>query len=112
MCYGDLQVFKDVNLAVGEREVLALVGPSGCGKTTLLRCLDGLIPVSEGEVFIEGEQVTAPKVGVAMVFQHFGLFPWKTVYQNSRARRVRAPLSIPGFRRHAAALWFSPRAGG
>ena len=82
MRYGDLQVFKDVNLAVGEREVLALVGPSGCGKTTLLRCLDGLIPVTEGEVFIEGTRVTAPKAGIAMVFQHFGLFPWKTVYQN------------------------------
>jgi len=82
MRYGDLQVFKDVNLAVGEREVLALVGPSGCGKTTLLRCLDGLIPVTEGEVFIEGTRVMEPKVGIAMVFQHFGLFPWKTVYQN------------------------------
>jgi NitT/TauT family transport system ATP-binding protein len=82
MRYGDLQVFKDVNLAVGEREVLALVGPSGCGKTTLLRCLDGLIPVTEGEVFIEGTRVVEPKAGIAMVFQHFGLFPWKTVYQN------------------------------
>ncbi len=82
MRYGDLPVFKDINLTAGEREVLALVGPSGCGKTTLLRCLNGLIPVSEGEVFIEGELVREPKVGVAMVFQHFGLFPWKTVYQN------------------------------
>lgn len=82
MVYGKLAVFKNVNLTVGESEVLAIVGPSGCGKTTLLRCLDGLVPVSEGTVFIEGERVDGPCAGVAMVFQHFGLFPWKTVYHN------------------------------
>jgi NitT/TauT family transport system ATP-binding protein len=80
--YGALQVFENVDLAVGEREVLAIIGPSGCGKTTLLRCLDGLIPLSDGEIRVEGAPVTGPREGVAMVFQHFGLFPWKTVYQN------------------------------
>jgi NitT/TauT family transport system ATP-binding protein len=80
--YGQLQVFQNVDLEVGEREIVALVGPSGCGKTTLLRCIDGLIPLSDGEIFVEGERVTEPKAGVAMVFQHFGLFPWKTVYDN------------------------------
>jgi len=80
--YGTLQVFRDVELTVGEREVLAIIGPSGCGKTTLLRCIDGLIPLSAGEIKVEGERVTAPREGVAMVFQHFGLFPWKTVFQN------------------------------
>jgi NitT/TauT family transport system ATP-binding protein len=80
--YGDFQVFRDVNLEVGEREVVALVGPSGCGKTTLLRCIDGLLPINEGGIFLEGERVTEPQAGVAMVFQHFGLFPWKTVFHN------------------------------
>ncbi len=80
--FGVLEVFRDVNVNVGEREVLAVIGPSGCGKTTLLRCMDGLIPLSAGEIRIEGERVTAPREGVAMVFQHFGLFPWKTVFQN------------------------------
>jgi len=80
--FGALQVFRDVDLAVGEREVLAIIGPSGCGKTTLLRCIDGLMPLSDGEIQIEGERVTEPRAGVAMVFQHFGLFPWKTVYDN------------------------------
>jgi NitT/TauT family transport system ATP-binding protein len=80
--YGTLQVFRDVELTVGEREVLAIIGPSGCGKTTLLRCIDGLIPLSAGEIKVEGERVTAPREGVAMVFQNFGLFPWKTVFQN------------------------------
>jgi NitT/TauT family transport system ATP-binding protein len=80
--YGALQVFRDVNLRVGHREILALVGPSGCGKTTLLRCLDGLIPMTEGEVRVDGQPVTGPLPKAAMVFQHFGLFPWKTVRGN------------------------------
>jgi len=81
--YDKLQVFSDVNLTVGEREVLAIIGPSGCGKTTLLRCIDGLIPLTEGAITVEGERVTGPRKGVAMVFQHFGLFPWKTVFNNA-----------------------------
>src|SRR5438309_5868268 len=80
--YGALQVFRDVNLRVGHREILAIVGPSGCGKTTLLRCLDGLIPMSEGRVLFDGAEVTGPPPKMAMVFQHFGLFPWKTVRGN------------------------------
>jgi NitT/TauT family transport system ATP-binding protein len=80
--YGDLQVFQDVGLSIGEREIVTVVGPSGCGKTTLLRCIDGLLPYDDGEILIEGERVTEPREGVAMVFQHFGLFPWKTVFNN------------------------------
>jgi NitT/TauT family transport system ATP-binding protein len=80
--FNELQVFRDVNLSVGERELLTIVGPSGCGKTTLLRCINGLIPYEEGEIVIDGIPVTAPRDGVAMVFQHFGLLPWKTVFNN------------------------------
>jgi len=80
--YGALEVFRGIDLAIGAREIVALVGPSGCGKTTLLRCIDGLIGVDEGEIWVEGERLTRPIAGVAMVFQHFGLFPWKTVYDN------------------------------
>ncbi|MBT3398937.1 MAG: ABC transporter ATP-binding protein [Rhodospirillaceae bacterium] len=80
--YGDLQVFKDINLEFREREIVTIVGPSGCGKTTLLRCIDGLLPVNEGEIRIEGDLITQPREGVSMVFQHFGLFPWKTVRHN------------------------------
>ncbi|MGH7122945.1 MAG: ATP-binding cassette domain-containing protein, partial [Stellaceae bacterium] len=78
--YDALEVFRGVDLEIGEREIVALVGPSGCGKTTLLRCVDGLIPLSEGEIAVDGTPVHEPRAGVAMVFQHFGLFPWKTVY--------------------------------
>ncbi|HVG51553.1 MAG TPA: ABC transporter ATP-binding protein [Xanthobacteraceae bacterium] len=80
--YGALEVFRNVDLDVGKSEIVAIVGPSGCGKTTLLRCIDGLIPPSSGEITVEDERVTSPLPGIAMVFQHFGLFPWKTVYAN------------------------------
>jgi NitT/TauT family transport system ATP-binding protein len=80
--FGDLQVFENIDLTFGEREIVTIVGPSGCGKTTLLRCIDGLIPLSSGDIHINGKRITKPTAGVAMVFQHFGLFPWKTVEQN------------------------------
>ncbi len=80
--YGALEVFRDVDFDVGAREVVAIVGPSGCGKTTLLRCIDGLLSVDAGDVWIDAERIASPIAGVAMVFQHFGLFPWKTVYDN------------------------------
>jgi NitT/TauT family transport system ATP-binding protein len=80
--YGTLEVFRDIDLEVGDREIVAIVGPSGCGKTTLLRCVDGLLPVDEGEIWLDDERIMQPVPGVAMVFQHFGLFPWKTVFDN------------------------------
>ena len=80
--FGALRVFQDVNLEVGRRETVSIVGPSGCGKTTMLRCIDGLVEPTEGEVRIDGAAVRKPPQGVAVVFQHFGLFPWKTVYEN------------------------------
>jgi NitT/TauT family transport system ATP-binding protein len=102
--YGALQVFKDVDFDVAEREVLAIVGPSGCGKTTLLRCIDGLIPLDSGEIRVDGVRVDDPIPGVAMVFQHFGLFPWKTVWDNvayglrlAGASRAEIDRKVPDF---------------
>jgi NitT/TauT family transport system ATP-binding protein len=80
--YGDRIVFTDVSFDVAEGEIVSIVGPSGCGKTTLLRCVVGLLPPTAGSVAITGKTVTEPPEGVAMVFQHFGLFPWKTVVSN------------------------------
>jgi NitT/TauT family transport system ATP-binding protein len=80
--FGTLDVFNGVDFDVGEREIVTIVGPSGCGKTTLLRCIDGLLPVDGGEIVSDGVRVTEPIAGMAMVFQHFGLFPWKTVTDN------------------------------
>jgi NitT/TauT family transport system ATP-binding protein len=80
--FGALEVFRGVEFDLGEREIITIVGPSGCGKTTLLRCIDGLLPVDEGEIWCGSQRVTEPIAGMAMVFQHFGLFPWKTVTDN------------------------------
>ena len=80
--YGALEVFRGIDFDVGEREIVAIVGPSGCGKTTLLRCIDGLLPHDTGEIWVGQERVEEPIAGVAMVFQHFGLLPWKTVFDN------------------------------
>jgi NitT/TauT family transport system ATP-binding protein len=80
--FGTLEVFRGVDFDLGEREIVTIVGPSGCGKTTLLRCIDGLLSVDEGEIWCGRERVTEPIAGMAMVFQNFGLFPWKTVYDN------------------------------
>jgi len=79
---GGVIAFENLTLEVRENESLCIVGPSGCGKTTLLRCMGGLLDPSEGQVLLDGTAVRQPSPSVAMVFQHFGLFPWKTVYNN------------------------------
>jgi len=80
---GTVIAFHQLTLAVRNQEILCIVGPSGCGKTTLLRCIAGLTDISDGKLAVHGNPVTGPPEGVAMVFQHFGLLPWKTVYDNA-----------------------------
>ena len=75
--------FEDLTLDLYENEIACVVGPSGCGKTTLLRCLDGLLPLSDGRILLDGRSVQRPPERVAMVFQHFGLLPWRSVYANA-----------------------------
>src|SRR5574341_736544 len=79
---GTVVAFSNVDLKVRSNEVLCIVGPSGCGKTTLLRCIGGLLEPTSGQILIDGETVRSPRAGVAIVFQHFGLLPWKTVADN------------------------------
>jgi NitT/TauT family transport system ATP-binding protein len=80
--YGDLEVLSELSLRVGNTEIVSIVGPSGCGKTTLLRCVGGLNHLNAGEIRIEGQLVEKPLPIVSMVFQHFGLFPWKNLWSN------------------------------
>jgi NitT/TauT family transport system ATP-binding protein len=80
---GAVVAFLQLSLAVRTQEILCIVGPSGCGKTTLLRAIAGLTDLSSGELLVSGKRVAGPPEGVAMVFQHFGLLPWKTVYDNA-----------------------------
>ncbi|MDX2078657.1 MAG: ABC transporter ATP-binding protein [bacterium] len=83
--YGNVQVVKDLNIHIEDKEFLVFVGPSGCGKSTSLRMLAGLEEISDGQVRI-GDRVVnnvAPKDrDVAMVFQSYALYPHMTVYDN------------------------------
>jgi NitT/TauT family transport system ATP-binding protein len=72
----------DVSLAVGAREFVALLGPSGCGKSTLLYLIGGFLPNEAGCIQVDGKPVRAPGPDRGIVFQHFALFPWKTVRAN------------------------------
>jgi len=78
----DVVAFEDLSLEVAHEEILCIVGPSGCGKTTLLRCIGGLTSLTGGSIQIGGDEVDRPPRNVAIVFQHFGLFPWMTVEAN------------------------------
>jgi NitT/TauT family transport system ATP-binding protein len=73
---------EDVSLDVGTREFVALLGPSGCGKSTLLYLLGGFLPIETGRILIDGKPAGAPGPDRGIVFQHFALFPWKTVRSN------------------------------
>jgi NitT/TauT family transport system ATP-binding protein len=72
----------DVSLEVGQREFIALLGPSGCGKSTLLYLLGGFLPTEAGTITVDGKKVAGPGPDRGIVFQHFALFPWKTVRAN------------------------------
>lgn len=71
-----------IDLSFRKGEFTTIIGPSGCGKTTLLRIIASLETADEGDVMVEGDVVTEPGIRRAMVFQSFGLFPWKTVIDN------------------------------
>ncbi|MFA1551136.1 ABC transporter ATP-binding protein [Actinomadura chokoriensis] len=79
-----VEAVRDLTFTVGTGELVCIVGPSGAGKTTLLRCVAGLLNSTSGKVVLEGETVTGPPPGMAVVFQEYGrsLFPWMTVRQN------------------------------
>src|SRR5262249_47878235 len=88
----ELMVALDrINATVRKGELITLLGPSGCGKTTLLRLTAGLIAADEGRITIAGTSVTGPRKDACMVFQNFGLLPWRTVMGN-----VEFPLEIDG----------------
>src|ERR1700720_2584313 len=77
-----LKVLADINLEIADKEFVAIVGPSGCGKTTCLRIVAGFEKPTSGSVSVNAKPVSGPGPDRAVVFQHFALFPWKTVREN------------------------------
>lgn len=87
--YGDFHALKDINLTVEAGETVVLIGPSGSGKSTLIRTINGLEPIQEGRLIVDGfdladKKTNANKIrkNVGMVFQHFNLYANKTVIEN------------------------------
>jgi len=77
-----LHALHEVSFGVGEGEFVSIVGPSGCGKSTLLKIIAGLDKPSSGEVKFRGGTICGPHSKISLVFQAFGLFPWRTVLEN------------------------------
>jgi ABC-type polar amino acid transport system, ATPase component len=83
------EVLKSINLKVNKGEVICIIGPSGSGKSTFLRCLNGLEPIDDGEIVVNGNNLTDHSTridiirqNIGMVFQQFNLFPHLTVSEN------------------------------
>src|SRR6266436_3587426 len=104
----EVAALEDIALKVEPEEFVAVLGPSGCGKSTLLGILAGLLPATDGEVFLEGARRSGQPL-TATVFQEFALFPWRTVQGNvefgleelgmaaaERGRKARALIEMTG----------------
>lgn len=103
--FGSLHVLKDISMTVNNKEVVCLIGASGSGKSTLLRCMNFLEMKDSGSVVIDGKEVDVKKDNlnkvrqkVGMVFQHFHLFPHKTVLENV----MEAPIQVEGLKKAEA----------
>jgi glutamine transport system ATP-binding protein len=97
--FGSNKVLNGINVVIEPQEVVVVIGPSGSGKSTFLRCINLLETITGGQVLIEGVDITAKDTDinkvreeVGMVFQHFNLFPHKTVIENI----MLAPLKVRG----------------
>ena len=77
-----IEALSHISLSVNNEEFICILGPSGCGKTTLLRIVAGLESASSGSVSVDGMPVTRPSPKMAMIFQEYSLYPWRTVEEN------------------------------
>ena len=87
--FGDFQVLKDINLAVGQKQKIVVCGPSGSGKSTLIRCINRLEEHQEGNIVVDGNELTEDtkdiekiRAEVGMIFQQFNLFPHLSILDN------------------------------
>ena len=95
--FGDLEVLKGISTQINKGEIIAIIGPSGSGKSTFLRCLNRLELATKGDILIKGTNILAKDCNIdnirreiGMVFQHFNLFPHKTVLENL----ILAPMKV------------------
>jgi len=77
-----IKVLDHISLSVSKGEFVSIIGPSGCGKSTLLRIIDGLIEPDDGRVLVDGAAIDGPGPNRAVVFQYFGLYPWRSTLRN------------------------------
>ncbi|RBW70629.1 amino acid ABC transporter ATP-binding protein [Bacillus taeanensis] len=103
--YGQTEVLKGITTEINKGDVIAIIGPSGSGKSTFLRCINLLETPSSGKVWIDEDEITNPKTEImkvreriGMVFQHFHLFPHKTVLENL----IYAPMTVKGISKDEA----------
>ncbi|WP_100398157.1 amino acid ABC transporter ATP-binding protein [Bacillus sp. FJAT-44742] len=103
--FGATEVLKGITTEIREKEVVCVIGPSGSGKSTFLRCLNMLEEITSGQVIVDGDDITDPHTDindvrsrVGMVFQHFNLFPHKTVLENVTL----APQKVKGMAKQEA----------
>ncbi|TXJ39669.1 amino acid ABC transporter ATP-binding protein [Brachyspira pilosicoli] len=103
--FNQLEVLKGIDVNVEKGEIIAIIGPSGSGKSTFLRCINRLEEPTYGKIFIDGENILDKKTDinkirekVGMVFQHFNLFPHKTVMENI----ILAPMKLKGLSKEEA----------
>lgn len=78
-----VEAVKDFDYHFKQGKTYAVIGPSGCGKSSLLLAMAGLIPASQGQVLYKGQPVTGPSAKFSLILQDYGLFPWKTVWENA-----------------------------
>ena len=115
--FGTFHVLKNINLEIQQGEVVVVIGPSGSGKSTLLRCINRLETISDGELVVNGIKVHEKQTdlntlrkNIGMVFQHFNLYPHKTVLQNITL----APIHVLGEEKHKAeevAMYYLEKVG-
>ena len=98
--YGKLEFLKDISTEVKKGDIIAIIGPSGSGKSTFLRCLNKLEEATAGHIYVNNQDlmgvdtdINKIREKVGMVFQHFNLFPHKTVLENLTL----SPMKIKGY---------------
>ena len=94
--YGKFKVLDDCSVKIEKSDVMVVCGPSGSGKSTLIKCINGLEPFQQGDIFVDGTKVNDPKTNlnnlrsrIGMVFQNFELYPHMNVLKNISLSQIK-----------------------